>query len=70
MEQCGIDEELLICAGYPRCNVTDPVALIQMTIRAIKGLSDDARIVVYAPHLQRLRQKKTLSKAAIPDMEY
>ena len=62
MEQCGIDEELLIRAGYPRCTVTDPVCTYPHDIRAIKGLSDDARIVVYAPTCQRLRQRKTLSK--------
>ncbi len=68
MEQCGIDEELLIRAGYPRCTVTDPVCTYPHDIRAIKGLSDDARIVVYAP-TYRDYAKENFIKAAIPDMD-
>ena len=68
MEQCGIDEELLIRAGYPRCTVTDPVCTYPHDIRAIKGLSDDARIVVYAP-TYRDYAKENFIKSAIPDMD-
>ena len=49
---CGIDEDKLIRAGYPRClynRMYEPVRTYDHDIRAIKGLGEETRLAVYAP---------------------
>ena len=52
MLDCGIDEDKLIRAGYPRCLYNrryEPVSTYDHNIRAIKGLGEETRLAVYAP---------------------
>lgn len=65
-EQCGIDDALIVRAGYPRCTVTDPVCTYPHNIREQKGLSADAQVVVYAP-TYRDYAKDNFIKTAIGD---
>lgn len=66
--QCGIDDEMIIRAGYPRCTVSDPVCTYAHDIRKQKGLPEDTQIVVYAP-TYRDYAKDNFIKSAIWDWE-
>ncbi len=71
MEQCGIDEDKVIRAGYPRCiyqNYYEKVATFDHDIKRQKGLGEDAKIAVYAPTYRDNAQSNFMSKA-FPDME-
>ena len=52
MLDCGIDEDKLIRAGYPRClynRMYEPIRTYNHDIRAIKGLGAETKLAVYAP---------------------
>lgn len=67
-EQCGIDDDKVIRAGYPRCVVTDEICSYDHDIRAKKGLGKDTRLAIYAP-TYRDNNGENFIKAALPDME-
>ncbi|MCH5252417.1 MAG: CDP-glycerol glycerophosphotransferase family protein [Lachnospiraceae bacterium] len=67
---CGLEEEQLIRSGYLRCMYQqnfEPVVTFDHDLRKIKGLSPDARMVVYAP-TYRAKLGGTFAKA-ITDIE-
>ena len=43
-EQCGIDDDKVIRAGYPRCVVNDDIQSYDHDIRKKKGLSADTKL--------------------------
>lgn len=67
-EQCGIDDDKVIRAGYPRCVVQDPVNSYNHDIRAKKGLGPDTRLAVYCP-TYRDNNGENFMKSALPDMK-
>lgn len=67
-EQCGIDDDKVIRAGYPRCVVTDDIGSYDHDIRAKKGLGKDAKLAIYAP-TYRDNNGENFIKAALPDMK-
>lgn len=67
-EQCGIDDDKVIRAGYPRCVVQDPICSYDHDIRAKKGLSSDTKLAIYAP-TYRDNNGENFIKAALPDMK-
>lgn len=67
-EQCGIDDDKVVCGGYPKCIVADDVTSYDHDIFRQKGLSDDFRLAVYAP-TYRDSNGENFIKTAIPDME-
>ncbi|EES50582.1 CDP-glycerol glycerophosphotransferase family protein [Clostridium botulinum] len=48
-EQCGIDDDKIIRAGYPCCMYKDKVETFDHHILKNKGLSPDTKIAVYCP---------------------
>lgn len=48
-EQCGIDDDKVIRAGYPRCVVNDNIQSYDHDIRKKKGLSADTKLAIYCP---------------------
>lgn len=67
-EQCGIDDDKVIRAGYPRCVVQDEICSYEHDIRAKKGLGTDAKLAIYAP-TYRDNNGENFIKAALPNME-
>lgn len=67
-EQCGIDDDKVIRAGYPRCVVQDEIVSFDHDILAQKNLDTDYRIAVYAP-TYRDSNGNNFMKEALPDME-
>ena len=67
-EQCGIDDDKVIRAGYPRCVVKDVVCSYDHDIRRKKGLPSDTKLAIYAP-TYRDNYGDNFIKSAIPDME-
>lgn len=67
-QQCGIDDDKVIRAGYPRCVVSDPVCSYEHDIRKKKGLSPDTRLAVYAP-TYRDNNGENFIMSALPDMK-
>ena len=67
-EQCGIDDDKVIRAGYPRCVVTDDICSYDHDIRAKKGLGKDAKLAIYAP-TYRDNNGENFIKSALPDMK-
>lgn len=67
-EQCGIDDDKVIRAGYPRCVVSDDICSYNHDIRAKKGLGSDAKLAIYAP-TYRDNNGENFIKSALPDME-
>ena len=69
-EQCGIDDDKVIRAGYPRCEYQkyfERIETYNHDILAEKGLSKDAKIAVYAPTYRDASPFDFFGKA-IPDM--
>ena len=69
-EQCGIDDDKVIRAGYPRCEYQkyfDKVQTYDHDILTQKGMPKDARIAVYAPTYRDASPFDMFGKA-IPDM--
>lgn len=69
-EQCGIDDDKVIRAGYPRClyqKYYDQVATFPHDILGQKGLPKDTKIAVYAPTYRDKSQQNFFS-VALPDM--
>lgn len=66
--QCGIDDDKVIRAGYPKCVVEDTVCNFDHDIRHQKGLSKDTKIAIYAP-TYRDNNGDSFIKTAIPDAE-
>ncbi len=67
-EQCGIDDNKVIRAGYPRCVVKDEVKNYDHDIRTRKGLGTDARLAIYCP-TYRDNNGANFMKSALPDMK-
>lgn len=67
-EQCGIDDDKVIRAGYPRCVVEDDICSYEHDIRAKKGLNKDAKLAIYAP-TYRDNNGENFMKTALPDMK-
>ena len=68
MDQCGIDEDKVIRAGYPCCAGIKGVRTFEHDVRKEKGLSQDAKIVVYSPTYRDNAEDEFFGKA-IPNME-
>ncbi len=69
-EQCGIDDDKVIRAGYPRCEYQkyfDKVETYDHNILAQKGMPQDAKIAIYAPTYRDASPFDFFGKA-IPDM--
>ncbi len=69
-EQCGIDDDKVIRAGYPRCEYQkyfDKIQTYDHDVLAQKGMPSDARIAVYAPTYRDASPFDFFGKA-IPDM--
>ena len=67
-EQCGIDEDKVIRAGYPCCTDIGDIKTFDHDILAQKGLGNDTKIVVYSP-TYRDNAADDFFGQAIPDME-
>lgn len=67
-EQCGIDDDKVVRAGYPRCIVQDPIHSYDHDIRRKKGLSSDTQLAIYCP-TYRDNNGENFLKSALPDME-
>ena len=67
-EQCGIDDDKVIRAGYPRCVVEDNVCSYDHDIRRKKGLGADAKLAIYAP-TYRDNNGENFIMSALPDMK-
>lgn len=67
-EQCGIDDDKVIRAGYPRCVVKDDISSYEHDIRKEKGLDDSCKLAIYAP-TYRDSNGENFIKTALPDME-
>ncbi len=70
-EQCGIDDDKVIRAGYPRCvyqKYFDKISTFNHDILGEKGLPGDTRIAVYAPTYRDGAQNEFFG-TAIPDMD-
>ncbi|MCM1235769.1 MAG: CDP-glycerol glycerophosphotransferase family protein [Ruminococcus flavefaciens] len=65
-EQCGIDDDKVIRAGYPRCVVNDNIETYDHDILKKKGLDNQTKIAVYAP-TYRDNARENFIKTAIPD---
>lgn len=68
MDQCGIDEDKVIRAGYPCCAGIEGVRTFEHDVRKEKGLSQDTKIVVYSPTYRDNAEDEFFGKA-IPNME-
>lgn len=69
MEQCDVDADKVIRAGYPCCFYSDDeVKTFNHDFLQSKGLPDDTKIAVYAP-TYRDYQEKGFFSLAIPDMD-
>ncbi len=69
-EQCGIDDDKVIRAGYPRCEYQkyfEKIETYNHDILAEKGMPSDAKIAVYAPTYRDASPFDFFGKA-IPDM--
>lgn len=69
-EQCGIDDDKVIRAGYPRCEYQkyfEKIKTYNHDILAEKGMPADAKIAVYAPTYRDATPFDFFGKA-IPDM--
>lgn len=67
---CGIDPDKFLRTGYPRCLYQknfDPIVTYEHDLKKVKGLTNDAKLVVYAP-TYRANLGGTFSKA-IPDFD-
>ena len=67
-EQCGIDDDKVIRAGYPRCVVNDNIQSYDHDIRKKKGLSADTKLAIYCP-TYRDNNGANFMKSALPDMK-
>ncbi len=67
-EQCGIDDDKVIKAGYPRCVVTDTLESYDHDILSQKGLPADTRIAIYCP-TYRDNNGDNFLKSALPDVK-
>ncbi len=67
-EQCGIDDDKVIRAGYPRCIVQDEINSYDHDIRTKKGSRPDTRLAIYCP-TYRDNNGESFMKSALPDME-
>ena len=67
-EQCDIDDDKLIRAGYPCCLYPGTVSTYNHDIIAEKRLSPNTKIAVYAPTYRDSSATNFLAKA-IPDIE-
>lgn len=67
-EQCDIDDDKLIRAGYPCCLYPGTVSTYNYDILAEKRLSPNTKIAVYAPTYRDSSATNFLAKA-IPDIE-
>lgn len=67
-EQCDVDENRIVRAGYPSCVYPDKISTFDHNIQKIKGLSEDTKIVVYVPTYRDYLTSGFFSKA-IPDIE-
>ncbi|MDO5520774.1 MAG: CDP-glycerol glycerophosphotransferase family protein [bacterium] len=70
-EQCGIDDDKVIRAGYPRCEYNrycERIETFDHDILKEKGLAKDTKIVVYSPTYRDESPFDFFGKA-IPDME-
>lgn len=64
-DDCGVDQDKFLRVGYPRCLYQqnfDPIVSFDHDLRKQKGLSADAKLVVYAP-TYRAALGGTFSKA-------
>ena len=67
-EQCGIDDDKVIRAGYPRCVVNDNIQSYDHDIRKKKGLPADTKLAIYCP-TYRDNNGANFMKSALPDMK-
>ena len=67
-EQCGIDDDKVIRAGYPRCVVNDDIQSYDHDIRKKKGLSANTKLAIYCP-TYRDNNGANFMKSALPDMK-
>lgn len=67
-EQCGIDDDKVIRAGYPRCVVNDKISSYDHDIRKEKGLNINSKLAIYAP-TYRDSNGENFIKTALPDMD-
>ena len=70
-EQCGIDDDKVIRAGYPKClyqKYKEKVVTFDHNIRAAKGLDANTSIAAYVPTYRDGNQKEFFG-TAIPDMD-
>ena len=71
-EHCGIDDDKVIRAGYPRCiyqKYYDPIQTFDHDILSSKGLPADTRIAAYVPTYSDEAKNGTFFRKALPDME-
>lgn len=68
MEQCDVDEDKVIRAGYPCCFYTETVETFEHDILRQKGLPEGTKIAVYAPTYRDYNENAFFS-TAIPDIE-
>lgn len=69
-QQCFIDDDKIIRAGYPRClyqKYYDKIATFDHDLKRAKGLDEDVRLAVYAPTFRPDDQE--VFNVAIPDIE-
>lgn len=70
-EQCGIDDDKVIRAGYPRCEYNkycEKIETFDHDILKQKGLPSDTKVVVYSPTYRDESPYDFFGKA-IPDMD-
>ena len=67
-KQCGLDDDMVIRAGYPCCIANEKAKSYDHDILKLKGLSDDAKIAVYSPTYRDASDKQFFINA-IPDMD-
>lgn len=67
-EQCGIDDDKVIRAGYPCCMYKDEIKTFNHDILKQKGLSSNAKIAIYSPTYRDACAENFFGKA-IPDIE-
>ncbi|MDO5293214.1 MAG: CDP-glycerol glycerophosphotransferase family protein [bacterium] len=68
---CGLDDDKVIRAGYPRCEYNrqfERITTFDHQIKKLKGLSEDAKLAVYCPTF-RDASPTNFFGTAIPDMK-
>lgn len=67
-EQCGIDDNKVIKAGYPCCERVPTYSSFNHNIKEFKRLPNETKIAVYTPTFREKSLENFFGKA-IPDME-